>query len=339
MRFDWTSDLWAWAPDRERWAPEHGAAPAALLVEMSTAGLPASDRFAFWREYAYYGFDVDSMPEAAGFAAKGFTVFSPTARFTAYRSGGVSGARARQHIGADGDETLDIGLVLRGQRRGLDDEDVRTNADAGAIFVADAARPFAFDWSEHEGLHLSLQRDQLDGTQLSGAEIARLLNGSPLAGALHSQLALMATSLPVLDLPSRAFMLGQTIDLVGHILGSGVGQAHPGSHAALFAAAMSHIRQHIGDPGLDPTSIARAVNCSRSTLYRVFRERELAIEPVVREERLRRVMQLISSDGGRTATARLALRCGFTDPSNFHRAFRARFGISPGEVAERARPR
>lgn len=339
VRYEWTSDLWAWAPDRERWAPDHGAAPGPLLVEMSTSGLAENDRFGFWREFAYYGFDVDTMPDPAGFDARGYTVFGPTARFTAYRSSGVSGGRGHRHVKADSDETIDLGLVLSGERRGDNEADERHIVGAGQFFVVDAARPYAFDWRDHDGLHLSLQRQQLDGTRLSGTEIMGLLNTSPLAETLRNQLSLLARTLPKLPAPSRAFALGQTVDLIAHIVGTGTRQDNPGGHAALFAAAMAHIRQNLCDPNLGPQSVSLAVNCSRSTLYRVFRERELAVEPVIREERLRRIMQLITIDAGQTPVARLALRCGFADPSNFHRAFRARFGISPGEAVERVRQR
>jgi transcriptional regulator GlxA family with amidase domain len=58
---------------------------------------------------------------------------------------------------------------------------------------------------------------------------------------------------------------------------------------------------------------------------------------VLRELRLQRAQSLIAQSP-RLHVGALAWRCGFAGPSDFSKLFRARFGLSPTEWHQRARP-
>ncbi len=57
----------------------------------------------------------------------------------------------------------------------------------------------------------------------------------------------------------------------------------------------------------------------------------------LRELRLQRAQALIARSP-RLHVGALAWRCGFASPSDFAKLFRARFGLSPTEWHQRARP-
>ena len=85
-----------------------------------------------------------------------------------------------------------------------------------------------------------------------------------------------------------------------------------------------------GPPRIEP--IARALGCSRQTLYRRLKAEGLTFEQVLDDLRRRRALKLIRESA--LAVKEIAYRLGFSDPAAFSRAFKRWTGKSPRALRE-----
>ncbi len=76
--------------------------------------------------------------------------------------------------------------------------------------------------------------------------------------------------------------------------------------------------------------IARALGCSRQTLYRRLKAEGLTFEQVLDELRRRRALTLVRDAS--LPVKEIAWRLGFSDPAAFSRAFKRWTGMSPSEA-------
>ena len=100
---------------------------------------------------------------------------------------------------------------------------------------------------------------------------------------------------------------------------------------AVIIQARAVISARLQDPGLCPDAIAAEIGVSRARLYRAFRKCG-GVMDAVRELRLRRCFtDIVAPSQLGTQIATIAYRYGFQDPAHFTRAFKQRFGATPGE--------
>jgi AraC-like DNA-binding protein len=94
-------------------------------------------------------------------------------------------------------------------------------------------------------------------------------------------------------------------------------------------AALDYIDAHLGNAQLGPDEIAAAANLSRASLYRLLAA-EGGIRAVLLKRRLDKALRLmLENDKDDRSLKEIVKRCGFGGTSQFSRAFRARFGVSP----------
>lgn len=106
-------------------------------------------------------------------------------------------------------------------------------------------------------------------------------------------------------------------------------------HRTVRGAAKAHIDANLGRGRLDPATIAAAVGVSRSVLYRAF-DTYGGVAAYVMTRRLDRCFEALLTRRDRTPPInQIAYAHGFASDAHFSRAFRARFGMSPGEVEDR----
>lgn len=112
------------------------------------------------------------------------------------------------------------------------------------------------------------------------------------------------------------------------------GRSEEGGEALRMAAAAACRRRarHYIDAHLaaTPEAVARAIGVSRSVLYRAF-EPSGGVARAIRARRLARLRSLLARPDEIGRIADLALACGFSSESDGGRAFKAAFGLSPGE--------
>ena len=150
----------------------------------------------------------------------------------------------------------------------------------------------------------------------------------PLAATLDN---LTRDGLDLMALPERV-----VADQIGAMLALAAGRGavtadHGQKRQSLLEDLRQTLRNCFADPDLDPAALGQAHGVSKRTVHSVFAwagtsfGRELL---AVRLERARALLEDRRYD--RLPVAEIGWRCGFVEPSHFHRRFSAGFGRPPG---------
>lgn len=166
--------------------------------------------------------------------------------------------------------------------------------------------------------------DRLDNTILS----------SPLGGLLADYLTVLERHLPAMTTArvpeiadaTRAMLLACLIPERDRLQ-----EAAHGLSIGLRERARAVVRERLGDPTLGPGEIARALGLSRSALYRLF-EPQGGVARYIRQQRLSAARQALCDPADTRRIGTIGYDCGFPNPQEFSRAFKAQFGCSPSEA-------
>jgi AraC-like DNA-binding protein len=125
------------------------------------------------------------------------------------------------------------------------------------------------------------------------------------------------------------------IDLVSAALGEKLalgGIGHPEGHTEVFLAACDHITRNLGDPQLNPESIAVECFISVRQLHKIFHAERTTVSGWIRQRRIEQCRrQLADPRESERSVGEIAARFGIHDAAHFSRLFRAAFGVSPRE--------
>lgn len=97
-----------------------------------------------------------------------------------------------------------------------------------------------------------------------------------------------------------------------------------------------YIERNLHDPALSLPSIAAALNCSTRYLHKVFAQGDETLAQYILNRRLEKCAAALSVAEAQTSIAELAYSWGFKSLSHFSKAFRGRYGATPGEHRLRA---
>ena len=101
---------------------------------------------------------------------------------------------------------------------------------------------------------------------------------------------------------------------------------------AVVNAVLDFIDDNLADPSLSPDMIASALGLSRSRLYRLFQHLD-GIASEIRRRRLRRSLHDLLNTGQRgLQVSEVAYRWGFRSDSDYIRAFKRQYGLTPGQA-------
>lgn len=107
--------------------------------------------------------------------------------------------------------------------------------------------------------------------------------------------------------------------------------------APLTPRITAFIQHRLGDPELTPQSIAAAHGISLSYLHRLFEAESETVAAFVRRRRLERArFDLADPAQADTPVHAVAARWGFARATDFARAFRAAYGLAPGDFRRRS---
>lgn len=112
-----------------------------------------------------------------------------------------------------------------------------------------------------------------------------------------------------------------------------------GSRALLLQAALDEVERSLADPELSPARVASAVGISTSYLHRLFADHGPSFGRWLLTRRLDRCHRDLADPARRHWTvAQIAAHHGFRDPSYFARAFKAHYGMTPGQARRAGGP-
>jgi len=105
----------------------------------------------------------------------------------------------------------------------------------------------------------------------------------------------------------------------------------------LFEKALHFIDEHLTDPHLDATAVAKAACLSRGRLQALARDRRTTIGRTILLQRLERCRRSLADPRqARRSISGIGFDWGFNDAAHFSRAFNTQFGMSPRAYRKQA---
>ncbi|MBN9083042.1 MAG: hypothetical protein BGP04_02460 [Rhizobiales bacterium 62-17] len=250
----------------------------------------------------------------------------------ASRHGQQQYRRDRRHVLGGMDQYF-IRLLLAGDHNGAC-EDRTILVAAGDICVFDLSRPFQGEGGNGSVLSLMLPRNPVDKVT-GGRDLHGLLlkKDEPTTRFLTDFMISFATLAKANDGQDTQAIEDAAINLIGACLARQTPpQQDPALAHVLRHRLLHFIDTHLADPALGPALLMQRFQVSRAHLYRMF-ETEGGVATVIREKRLDAAFHaLASSDGKSRSVTEIAHRFGFSSSTQFHRAFRTRFSLTPNQA-------
>ncbi|KAB2339294.1 AraC-like ligand-binding domain-containing protein [Actinomadura rudentiformis] len=312
---------------------------------VSTAGVPAKDRFAFWSEATsstWVPYDLRCRPQwESRFQARvGISEFGPV-QATLMTATPHSVHRTPKRIRQADPEVFKLACVVSGGSV-MEQGGRRADLGVGDLVLYDTSRPYQAecppDLPANRLLLLRFPRSLLpfpdrDLRRLSAVR----LQGELGIGALSSQFLLqLARHMDELSPADAARLSNLTLDvLTAALAGALDAQKAVPPHTrqrALMAQIHAFVGENLGDPHLTPGAIAAAHHISLRHLQKLFHEDGHTITGWIRERRLERCRRDLAEPLlAAHPISMIAARWGFTSPAHFSRAFRSAYGLSPRE--------
>ncbi|MBR0785290.1 helix-turn-helix transcriptional regulator [Bradyrhizobium iriomotense] len=149
-----------------------------------------------------------------------------------------------------------------------------------------------------------------------------------MGGALTPETGVSTVARHIQDLV--ALIAGATGDAAEEAMSRGV-------PAARLATILTDMRQNAAQPDMSIALVAARHGVSPRYVQMLFADQGLTFSQVLLNERLDRAYAaLTDTQSARLVISTIAFNAGFNDLSYFHRAFRRRFGATPGEIREAA---
>jgi AraC-like DNA-binding protein len=311
----------------------------------NTDALPERDRFPTYCEEIgrrYIGLDFRTQDQA-GFSAKLAVQRAGLIDIVHSSSVAIDSVRTPQLV-SDGDNSLCVVLIESGSAHQTQCGNEYELAPHTAIlcdggyagecnFITDAQY-----WS------LRIPRHKITDALPRVTRFA----GAKLDKNITAQRLLFGYLRAIFDIPLNAGVATELhgehiIDLVALALGaegerSAVAEER-GARAARRSAILCVIELRSGDPGLNAIALARSLGITPRYVHLLLEETGKSFTHRVLERRLDKAAMLLRDPRWRNRKiADVAAEAGFTDLSYFNRAFRRRFGATPSDIRENARP-
>jgi AraC-like DNA-binding protein len=243
--------------------------------------------------------------------------------------------RTSRHLRRTDDDAFVLHLLLRGKEVGV------AGRKGGQAFRMGPDRIVLHDWGHAyvssadatEQISVAVPRhfiERHDVLYRGDPVISWSLSSAP-GRLLASALIGVWRGLPTLTTQGAPSVAAGFLGLLNGLLGQP--GSLPSDHASC-AMMKTWLRRNLGNPGLGPADLVKQFPHSRASIYRLF-AKVGGVQAFIREERLSACYWQLAHGALKVRSiADLAHSYGYTDPGHFHRAFKRRFGMTPGDVAK-----
>jgi AraC-like DNA-binding protein len=253
-------------------------------------------------------------------------------------------ARTKKMIARNDPGVIKLGLQVNGTGR-LAQDGRQAELKRGDLVLYDTTRPYTLQMSgtgtETVVLMFSAAALGVPAPALGGLTATRLRGDEGIGALVSPFLGRLAGVAPQLD-PMVTAEMGRTVlDLVGtlvrHRLDLGAGEPQS-AHRARLEIIKAWIGAHLGEPELNPETVAAAHHISVRYLYRLFETEGTSVARWIRTLRLQGCRRDLADPAlAQVGVGALAARWGMPDPAGFSRAFRSVYGESPRAFRARHR--
>ena len=207
--------------------------------------------------------------------------------------------------------------------------------DAGGLFLLDSSKPslVVSDEQTHQDV-VQIPVDHLGLPEASLRQALALCLGPelPLAGVLGRFIDNL-TTVPDMPPAEADHLARATVDLVRGLITTAVGDPRPARDsldATLGLRVTDYLHANWREHDLTADRLAAAHHISTRQLYRLLAAQGIHLGDWLRERRLEASRDELARAGAAAGTiAGVGRRWGFPDATNFGRAFKATYGLSP----------
>ncbi|MGW0707187.1 helix-turn-helix domain-containing protein [Streptomyces sp. NPDC002643] len=256
-----------------------------------------------------------------------------------YRSDAIEYTRTLRQVRQDPDEDyrllLPVGgnIVLR-----QEGEEARLTRGSGALVTF--AAPFQCLQSDDiDAFIFTIPAREVDGRLGAKSPVAA---GLDLTRGLGRIVGSMLTSLHEerdhLSEPEFNAVSDRVVELICMLAVGDDRPDVPGQLGEVEAMVRRYVREHVADPHLTGTTVARALGWSLRQIQLALQHAGTTPRELIREERLRLVRdRLLCGECEHMTITDLAYASGFSSASALSTAFRRRYGVSPRELRQSVR--
>lgn len=319
-------------------AGETAAGPIVVeIANVSTAAINDARKFDFFCDAicdVYAGIQPEE-PDDRAFDAEFRAISVPSGVLASIAAPGHVAERGRRELRRRPDDSLFLNLSefsgYAARHAGRD-----WHLSAGRPFLLDNAQPFHLDFDARRRMLLySLRFDRsalgIEPGPSALAAINTAIATTQLGRHLELQSRLMCGSMRSGEIGLAGMMSGPVIAMLSLIAATVVaGSADP--ERLDLAAIKALARQHLLDAAFGIEQLARLLACSARTIQSRFAAEDATFGRWLLDARLDLARdRLASSDFAGRSIETVAYASGFRDPAHFHRAFKRRFGLPPGQ--------
>lgn len=306
----------------------------------SLSVLPKGERFDVWKESVSCIYDVDLKrhERKEDFSAEISTWRHGDLLMSQVESSSQTFTRNSKMIAADGLDHYNIQLYTHGMVK----SDTGQGGDVlkpGGLLLLDLSQDTEAQSSDgFDSLHLFLPRRLIKDslTHPDDHNLRFMSERDPLVRMLHDQIVSLNRYVDQLD-DAQIAVLRETIAL---LLTTCLNTASHGIEAtqalrqdiSKLVRIRRYFRDNLLSSDLSVEKATRDLGVSRSNLYNLFQDQG-GVMQYVRDMRLNHAYCILSSPGARSRSLYdIALECGYSSDTVFLRAFRTKFGVTPGDV-------
>lgn len=313
--------------------------PRVRHVVMDTAGLTQKEAIAAWQESVGVLYDVRlrNKTDRFSFGADAFHLGDIV--LTGYRCVAHSFDRTPARIGRDGLDHVTLQLCVKGSH-GRREGGSHDRADPGDFIIADLAQAQATaTTADFDSLNLTIPRRLLAPLlRAPDEQNLRLIRGNaPLAALLRNHLSSLYAGAGNMSLDEAETIVRPTIELAAAALNAAVTEENAAAvQLALTGQIARYIDERLLDPSLTGEALAATFGISTRKLYYLF-EAHGGVASYITRGRLQQARQMLADPAQQSRSiADIAELHGFAYRTNFVRAFRKLFGVTPREVRAHA---
>lgn len=320
--------------------PTSAQASEVTLVGFNTADIEPRYRYDVWRENMGSVFDVSSIdgsrPNLNTKAAMGAVDLGDTLMVE-------TNAESQLFVRSEKRVTVEeLGLILiqfyvKGEGHILGHGTVSPRD----MMIVDSEQPIEVATTDYSNLTLFVPRDLKEEISPAIEELhGRVFDGrDPMIELLREHFQALWRTLPKMTQVQASASIRGAIGLLrGWISADGrlAEELSPVVSAALKDSVRQYIEQHLNQP-MRVEDLARRFRVSRSQLYLMFAPYN-GVASYIRERRLQRSRRMLTSPRFlHQSIGAIGFDNGFASESQFSRAFRARFAVTPRQVRDEMR--
>jgi AraC-like DNA-binding protein len=243
--------------------------------------------------------------------------------------------RKLSHVLIDGADTVMAALELEGDGWRGDYDGRLADSTMGRIRIIDMARPYDMTTGAYSYIYVIVPRAQLEGCEDLDCHGVMITQDSPSGRLLEAHMRMLGEVIDRMTIREAEWAAKAVATLI-----SGAILAHAEVatddmrpvEKMLLASGRQFVEQRLDDVELSPESVRRHLGISRSLLYKVF-EPLGGVSAFIQGRRLDQAFDAILQDRAEQHTlGEIAYRHGFRSDAHFSRAFRSRFGVTPGRL-------